>query len=167
MATLTAKLLVDFSAKEVSALDLATVSAPAALKHTYSFASGTGSNQADRIWSDTRTLAASATEDLDLAGSLTGALGTTLTFATLKGIIVKAASGNTNNVVISRPAANGVPVFEAASDAVAVKPGGVFVWLAPATGVTVTAGTGDLITFTNSAAGTSVSYDVVFLGTSA
>jgi hypothetical protein len=31
--------------------------------------SGTGDNQADRVFADTRTLAASANEDLDLAGA--------------------------------------------------------------------------------------------------
>lgn len=153
---------------QTNPLDLETPTAPLVYSSDISLATGTGAGLADMKWSDQRTLTASATEDLDLAGSLTGPLGTTLTFARLKALFVKAASTNTNNVVISRPAANGVPLFAAASDAISVLPGGWFGWVAPnATGVVVTAGTGDLITLTNSAGGTSVVYDVIIIGASA
>jgi len=130
-------------------------------------ASGTAAGQADLIWHDQRTLAASDTEDLDLAASLVDVFGTTLTFVKLKAIVITAASANTNNVNVTRPASNGVPVFLAAGDGMPVLPGGEFKWVAPGAGVTVTAGTGDLLTLTNSAAGTSVTYDVVLIGTSA
>lgn len=130
--------------------------------------SGTGANQADMMWHDTRTLSASATEDLDLAGSLTGTLGGTLTFARIKLVMVTALAANTNNVNVTRPASNGVPLFLAAGDGVAVRPGGVFLWAATdATGVAVTAGTGDLLTFTNSAGSTGVTYSVMIVGASA
>lgn len=151
-----------------SALDLSTpTDSLVKTLHTV-LTSGTGANQADMMWHDTRTLSASATEDLDLAASLTGPLGGTLTFARIKMVLVTAASGNTNNVNVTRPASNGVPLFLAASDGIAVRPGGCFLWAASdSTGVAVTAGTGDLLTFTNSAGSTSVSYDVVFIGASA
>jgi hypothetical protein len=150
------------------ALDLGTADLPVDVLANIALADGTGANQADRIFTDTRTLSASATEDLDLAGSLTDAYGATITLARVKAILVKAASGNTNNVNVSRPASNGVPLFLAASDGIAVLPGGAFLWVAPnAAGVAVTAGTGDLLTFTNSSSGTSVTYDVVIVGASA
>lgn len=155
------------SATLTSALDQGTASFPLTLANDINLATGTAANQADLVWGDQRTLGASANEDLDLAGSLTGMLGGTLTMAKLKAVFVKAASGNTNNVVVTRPAANGVPLFAAASDAISVLPGGTFMWVAPGAGITVTAGTGDLINFSNSGAGTSVTYDVVFVGTSA
>lgn len=132
------------------------------------FASGVGANQADRLWHGQRTLNASATEDLDLAGVLTDVFGAAFTLAKLRLLWVRAAIGNTNNVNVTRPAANGVPIFLAASDGLPVVPGGSFMYVAPnAAGIAVTGGTGDLITFTNSAGGTSVTYDVVILGTSA
>jgi hypothetical protein len=124
----------------------------------------------DVVFTDTRTLAASATEDLDLAGSLTGALGATLTFARIKAIFVSAAAANTNNVNVTRPASTGTPWLLAAGDGIALRPGAAFTWVsgtADATGVAVTAGTGDLVTFTNSAGTTSVTYTVVVLGCSA
>lgn len=149
-------------------MDLVTVIAQPDKNAAIELTSGTGSNQADLIFHDQRTLAASGTEDLDLAGSLTDAYGTTLTFARIKAIMVTAASGNTNNVQVTRPASNGVPLFLAAGDGIPVLPGGVFLWVAPnAAGVAVTAGTGDLLTFTNSAGTTSVTYDVVIIGASA
>lgn len=151
-----------------TALDLTTATAPLDKRSLMTWTSGTLANQADRIWSDTRTLAASGTEDLDLAGTLVDALGATLTLVELRLVMVTAASGNTNNVVVSRPAANGVPLFSAASDAISVRPDGVFLWASPADGgVTVTPGTGDLLTITNSGAGSSVTYDIVIIGASA
>lgn len=151
-----------------SALDLATASVPLTLTERIRLTNGTGADQADLIFHDTRTLSASATEDLDLAGSLTDALGSTLTFARIKAVIVAANAANTNNVNVTQPAANGVPLFLAASDGIAVRPGGVFAWVAPdATAVAVSGGTADLLTFTNSAGSTSVTYDVVIVGASA
>jgi hypothetical protein len=151
-----------------NALDLVTASAPLDRTTRLSWASGTGLNQADKIWSDTRTLAASGTEDIDLAGALTDALGVAVTFVKVKHVQVTAATANTNNVNVTRPAANGVPIFLAAGDGMPVQPGGTFIWNSPtAAGVAVTAGTGDLLTITNSAAGTGVTYDIIIIGTSA
>ena len=151
-----------------SALDLVTSRAPLTYESTIDLASGVGANQADKIFADTRTLAASATEDLDLAGVLSDPLGAALTFARIKAVLIKAAAGNTNLVQVTRPASNGVPLFLAAGDGLSVRPGGLFLWVAPdATGVAVTAGTGDLLTLTNSAGSTSVTYDVIIIGASA
>jgi len=157
----------NLSANLTSALDLVTASAPLALNTRISMASGTATGQADLCWSDTRTVSASGTDALDLAGTLAGNLGGTLTIVKLKAVLVRAAAGNTTNVRVNRPASNGVPLFLAASDGIDVLPGGIFLWVAPGAGVTVTASTGDLINIDNSGSGTSVTYDVCFVGTSA
>jgi hypothetical protein len=165
---MTSTLVVSASISRTSPLDLSTPVNPLEYVKRIRLTSGTGLSAADMEFADTRTLAASGTEDLDLAGSLSGAFGTTLTFARIKGLIVAAADANTNNVVVSRPASNGVPLFTAASDAIPVLPGGCFAWFAPnAAGIAVTAGTGDLITITNSSSGTAVTYDVIIIGASA
>ncbi len=166
--SLTSNLQFTVTSNLSSALDLATRLSGLLYPKSFELATGTGADQADMIFSDQRTLAASATEDLDLAGVLTDAFGATMTFARLKLLMVFAATANTNNVVVSRPAANGVPIFAAASDAFAVRPGGCMILFArDATAIAVTAATGDLITFTNSAAGTGVTYDVILIGASA
>jgi len=138
-----------------------------AVSNVLRFLDGTGAGQIDRAYHAQRTLAASATEDLDFSGSLTNPISGSAVFARIKYILVVAASGNTNNVNVIRPASNGLPLFLAASDGIAVRPGGKFEHgVADATGIVVTAGTADLLTFTNSAGSTSVTYDVLVLGAS-
>ena len=149
-------------------LDLSTPVDALTKRQKIELDNGTGASMADLTFHDQRTLSASGTEDLDLAGSLAGPFGASQVFVELRAVLISAASGNTNNVRVTRPAANGVPLFLAASDGLDIPPGGVFLWSCPADGkVTVTPGTGDLLTITNSAAGTSVTYDVVLIGTSA
>lgn len=150
-----------------NARDLSSTVDKLELAYLKSLTNGTGSGQSDLIFHDQRTINASATDSLDLAGSLTNAVGATLTFAKLKLLYVRAASTNTNNVNVTRPASNGVPLFLAAGDGVPVLPDGALLWVAPGAGVTVTAGTGDLIDLVNSGAGTSVVYEIVLIGTSA
>lgn len=148
--------------------DLGTPSLPFSLTSNFTLASGTAAGQADRVFTDTRTLAASATENLDLAGVLLDPFGAAITFATVKAIIIKAAAANNaaNAVQVTRPATNGVPFLMAAGDGIALAPGYMFAWFGSGTGVTVTAATGDIITVTNSAGTNSVNYDVVIIGTS-
>ena len=127
---------------------------------------GTGSGQANQIFSDQRTLTASSTENLDLAGSLANPFGATITFATVKAIRVCAAAANTNNVVVGGAGTNTFNgPFSDATDKVAVKPGGCFLAVAPGVGWTVTASTGDILLVANSGSGTSVTYDVTIVGT--
>jgi len=165
---LTATITTTIQATATATADLSTPSDPLSYTSRYDLTSGVGANQADLMFHDRRTLAASATEDLDLAGSLTDKFGATLTFARIKEVWILASSGNTNNVNVTRPASNGVPLFLAAGDGVPVMPGGAFHWISPnAVGIAVTAGTGDLLTITNSAGTTGVTYDVVIIGASA
>jgi hypothetical protein len=132
------------------------------------FTDGAGAAQVDQQFLDTRTIAASANENLDVAtgGGLTDPLGGAIAMARIKVFYIKADAANTNDVIVSRPASNGVPWLNAASDAISVAPGEckLLVCRVDAAGVLVTAATADLINFANSGAGTSVSYDVVILG---
>lgn len=160
---------VNVSSSHIKSLDLGDATFPISLAATISLLNGTGAGQADLIFTDTRTVSASPnTESLDLAGSLTDAYGTTMTFARIKAIIVSAASANAANINVVRPASNGVPLFLAASDGISVRPGGFFAWgCSDATGVAVTAGTGDLIAFTGSTGTAAFTYTIVIIGASA
>ncbi len=145
---------------------------PLSKNYAVSLTSGTAAGQADLIYQDTNTLAASATLDVDLAGALSGVFGSTLTFVRIKGLIVAAAAGNTNNVVVGAAAANQfVGPFGAATHTLAVRPGEFKVLVAcgatDATGYLVTAGTGDLLRIANGGAGTSITYDLIVIGCSA
>lgn len=166
---LTSTIELNVTGTQTNALDLGTALSPFSLSSLASLTSGTAAGMADRVFTDTRTLGASATENLDLAGVLTDAFGATITFVTIKAVIVRAAAANNvaNPVQVTRPASNGVPLFIAASDGIALAPGYTFAWFGSGTGVTVTAATGDIITVTNGAGTNSVNYDVIIIGTSA
>ncbi|WP_433445646.1 hypothetical protein [Nonomuraea sp. CA-141351] len=151
-----------------SALDLTTASAPLAINRQLILAQGTGAGQADMIYSDRVTIPASGTQAVDLAGTLPGPLGGTLTFAKIKLVLVSALATNTNNVNIVSDATNGPLLFMAKGDGYPVRPGGMFLAYDPsAAGTVVTAGTADLINLINSGAGTPVTADVVIIGASA
>ncbi|MGY0023751.1 hypothetical protein ACVHNB_32880 [Streptomyces sp. YJ-C3] len=157
-------------AELTSALDLGTAKAAQSLSRSMSLASGTGAGKADRVFSDRRTLAASASEDLDLAGVLLDAVGAAITFARIKGLIVAAAAGNTNNVVIGAASSNAWATLLGATHTLTIRPGAfvaVGTGVADATGYAVAAGTGDLLKVANSAAGTAVTYDIHIIGASA
>ena len=135
------------------------------LKQT--FANGTGLNQINTFWSDRRTIAASSADDLDLAGGLTDAFGNVLTLTKVKGLIISAALANTNDVVIGGDASAAFYAFlGAANDTIILKPGAWFALCNPsAAGYAVTATTGDILQIANSSSGSSVTYDIVILGT--
>lgn len=164
---LTSRFYVEFSGNYSNPLDLVTVSAPLSYKKSSDLATGTAANQADRVFSDTRTIAASTTEDLDVsAGALTDPGGAVFTITKLKMLIVCASSANTNNVVILGDT-NSVPILSTAATTNAIKPGGCTTFFDPTlAGYTVTNSTGDIIQIANSGAGTSVVYDIVIVGTS-
>jgi hypothetical protein len=150
-----------------AAIDIGTVAHEFAFGPNWQLADGTGANAITRAFTDTRTLAASATEDIDLAGGLTDALGQVLTFTKLRAIVVRAASTNTNNVVLGGASSNALAtVFGATTHTLTIRPGGAVALIAPdATGYAVTATTADLLRVANSAGGSAVSYDIVLLGT--
>lgn len=149
----------------LKALDLDTALDPLQLAVALRLSNGTATGNASQVFHDTRTLTASATEDLDFAGGLTNAFGVTLTFARIKFIFIRAATGNTNDVQVTRVATTGLPLFMADGDGIALGPGEWFVYASPTTGKAVTGSTDDTLTFTNSAGSTSVSYDIVAVGT--
>jgi hypothetical protein len=124
---------------------------------------GTGVNQFNQCYQGVRTLTTGANEDLDLAGSLANLYGTTV-FTKVKLIAFQAAAANTTNITVTRGATNGVPWITAVSSGMVLTPGSVFLFTdRSAAGVTVTAGTGDLINVAN-AAGASGTYTTVICG---
>jgi hypothetical protein len=149
-----------------NSLDLSGSSQPLRYTKSYGLTDGTGADKAKQMFTDQRTLAASATEDLDMSGTLTNAFGTTIAFTNIKALVVSASADNTNDVDVGGAASNGViSFFGDATDKLSVKPGGTIVLIAPdATGYDVTDSTADLLTITNSAGSTSVTYDIIVIG---
>ena len=144
----------------------ATPSDTLSYRQQWKITDGVGALKAESIYRATRTLTASANEELDLSGVLTDAFGNTITFTKIKAIMVYAASANTNNVLVGGAAVNAfVNWVGNATDKLTVKPNGMFFLMDPsANGYGVTGGTGDLLRIENSGAGTSVTYDLVLIG---
>lgn len=163
-----AELRARFSATQTGANDFGGPSFAPVVEKILQFTSGTGANQADIVWADERTLSASATEDLDLAGELTDAFGATVAAAELVAILVIADADNTNNVVIGDATAP-IPLFGGTNPTFSVKPGGFFFVAAPnASGLlTVGAGTTDDLKVANSSSGTAVTYQIAILARTA
>lgn len=145
--------------------DLGSPNMPFELVDRTTFTPGTGNGQANIVFADTRTIAASSNDDLDLAGVLSAVFGGTITFATIRAIMVRAAAANTNNVVIGAAASNQfVGPFGAATHTVILRPGDEFLITNRNAGWSVTAGTGDLLRIANSGSGTPVVYDIIIIG---
>lgn len=148
------------------ATSLSTPKSNVVKNYAIAFTNGTGANKAEQIHQVQGTIAASGTDAIDLSGSLTNAFGTTVVFTKIKGIVVSAASGNTNDVQVISDATNGfINWCQATADGINVEPGGVFALISPSSGgYAVTAATGDILNIVNSAGGTSVTYDLWLIG---
>lgn len=166
-ASLRTTLLLRVNANLTSSSDFAEASAPVFLEKQDVWANGAAAQQAQLVFSDKRTLAASTTDDLDLAGgALTDPFGAAFSPAKLRAVIITASATNTNTVVVGGDV-NAVPITSTAATTVTLQPGASFVLTAPAlAGIAVTAGTGDILQIANGGAGTSVEYSVVLIGTS-
>lgn len=170
--TVEAVLRISLTVKHRQTVGLASGKADFEYTHTRTLTSGTGSADADQInevWSDERTLAASATEDLDLAGALTNLFGTSV-FAKIKVLIIEniAAVDSSTGISIGGALANGfITPFGADTDTLVLDKGGVVVLESAAlAGYAVVAGTGDKLTITNLDGTNEANYKIIALGNS-
>lgn len=146
-------------------LDINDATQPLSESVTLTFTNGTGANQCDLMFSDTRSVTSGSPDDLDLAGVLTTAFGATITMARVKLIYIK--NNDTTNILNVGAGTNPLINWVLASgDGVNVRPGGFLCLGAPdATAYAVTAATGDILRVA-AAAGT-ISYTIIILGASA
>jgi hypothetical protein len=163
--TATVKATISYSAGKNR--DLGTLTWAPNFTKSVAFAFGTAANQADQVFDDDRTLSASASEDIDLAGSLTNAFGETITLARVKMIYIENKSA-VDTLVVGGATSNALAnLFGNVNDVINIKPGGFFLIAAPlATAYPVTAGTGDLLHVVNGAGG-STTYRLVIIGATA
>lgn len=163
---LTGKVLVEVDTTLTTTLDVGVAAHDVNYTASFVLTDGTGANQANNMFTDIRTLAASANESLDMAGVLTNAFGATLSFTKIKALVIKADATNTNDVLVGGAASNQFgTLFGDVTDVVKVKPGGFVAFGAPdANGYAVTAATGDLLKIANSGSGTAVTYTIIVVG---
>jgi len=135
---------------------------------SWDLAFGTAANQANMVWHDQRTLADSATEELDLSGGLTDAFGDSITLARVKAIFIKTNAASVANLQVGGAAANAFInwVGDATDKLIVRGAGGFFMTVGPdATGFAVTAATGDLLKITHDGSDTAdIVYDIIVIG---
>lgn len=148
-----------------TAIGKSTPTLSAMIDKIIQFQTGSGAlGRADMFYHAERQLAASASENLDLTGALSGPLGGTVTQAEVMALIIAASEDNANNVRFGPAAANGfLGPFNAAADRLNIEPGQA-VFLTSVNGWPVVAGTGDLLALTNAGAGSVVDYEIIIIG---
>ncbi len=148
-----------------NAVDLSTATESKTLTINDSLASGNSLDQANRIFSDQRTLASSASDSLDLYGSLTDGFGTTLNFSRIAGILIQNTSTTAGDYLSVGNGTNGIAsCFGNANDIIKIQPNGlVFLWAPSAAGYAVVDTSADVLKILNSGAN-SITYNIVLIG---
>jgi len=159
---------VQFNGFLTSSIDLGSVTWNTPALALTDLPQGTGSGQADLVYADTRTIAASGTYSLDLVGTQdVNVFGVANAFAKIKGIWIYAATGNTNSVVVGNGTNPFVGPFSAGTITITIPPGGELLLTAPVGGWTTTGGASDILKLANSGSGTGVDVSTIIWGTSA
>lgn len=170
-----AELAIRLKARQTGTSDYGGPEFAPELEHILQFSTGTLANQADLLFVDERTLAASTNDDLDLAGVLVSAFGQTITFAEIVAIVVvnkprsSGAPANTSNLTVGGGTNPVTGYLGGTTPTIGpIKPGGVaLLATGDATGVAgVTGGTADILRIANGAGG-SATYQIAILGRSA
>lgn len=165
--SLTAELRVKFSAAQIGSNDISNPEFRPFFDKLLQFASGTGADQADIVFADSRNILASGNDDLDLAGVLSGAFGVVITAAEVVGLLVINKS-LTQTLSVGGGSNPWAGPWGAAGDIVKIGPRGVLALFSPdANGLgAVVAGTGDILRVANGAGG-AADYDIGILARSA
>ncbi len=126
--------------------------------HTVDFTAGTGANQFDINYMQERTVGDGANDDIDLAGVLSDAFGSTITAAEICALVIlneqEDGTANTTNLTIGAGSNPFQTIFAAGTTKTIgpIRPGGAFVLCSPAAAAwAVTAGTADILRIANSA----------------
>lgn len=134
---------------------------------TYSWDSGTGTDQTDLVWSDRRTLASSANDVLDIRGGVTDTFGSSVSMAKVCALLMyNRDQTDGEDFRIGADATNGwAGAWLDASDRNRVPAGGLFLWVDP-NGQAAAAGSSDELYVENNGS-TSNDYDIFVSGKSA
>lgn len=151
--------------QETNVLDQGTGLMTHRIEANYDWASGTGADQADLVFSDERLLTATS-EELDLAGVLSSAFGATITNARVKAIVIRNTHASSSLAVGGAAATQFVAPFGAVTDEINVAPGGVLVLVAPKAAAYVCTG-GSLDKFKIDAGAATITYEILIIGASA
>jgi hypothetical protein len=148
------------------------------LSKKIAYTNGVGANQCNQLYSAVRTLAAGASEDIDLAASLTNLLGDLLiTFARIKGFrILLMGTGDTaadgtvgtacSSIVLGAAAANPwLGPLGGTAPTLTIQNGMFLEWATPsAAGFPVVAATGDILKVLNGDGAAGATFQLTLFG---
>lgn len=159
------KVVTRVTGKQSNAGDLASPSFTISESYEQVYDDGTAAEQAQVIFADTRTIAATSSSNIDLAGGLPHPLGGTIAFTAIKELLIVAAAANTGNLLFGEGVASAfVGPFGASAVGLEVPPGGILHLRNPgATGWAVAAGSADVLAAENLGAG-SADFDIIIVG---
>lgn len=123
---------------------------------------GTGNLQINNLFADSRTLAASANDDLDLIGVLLNIKSEVISFTAIKGVYVL----NTSAAAATKLIIGGATGTTAWTVPWQAQIANRFAWEDYYSGEPVVAGTGDVLRITNADAVNAAAYDIVIVGVS-
>lgn len=125
---------------------------------------GTGAGKSSKTFAASRTIAGSGSDPLDLAGVLTDAFGSALTFTKIRLIAISSSATNASTLKMGAGTAPMGSFFGANTERLIIRPGGFVLIAAPdATGYAVTATSADTLTISNDSASVSA-YDILIVG---
>ena len=165
--SLSSTLKVSISSTQTEDLDLSTPSDGLNDNNSTSLADGTGADQANKQWHDSRSLSSGASEDLDMSGTLEDAFGGSVIFSAIKAISIRNTSTDSTLIVGGATAAI-TSLFADTTDKLIVRPGGRVYFEAPdVDGYAVTAGSADDLKMEHGAEGSSdLVYEIIVIGVS-
>lgn len=165
-ATAHAKLSISVDMLASLAEDLGSQQFNTVFSKVIDLVNGAGNSQVNAIFADTRTLALSTAEDLDIKGtSLQDVLGANVSLAHVRWMLVYAAPTNGSTISVKPAASNGfLGPFGAAAHKQSIPAGGWWFVTAPVAGWPVTAATADLFNVANDDSAAAGSYTIVIGG---
>jgi|15BtaG_2_1085339.scaffolds.fasta_scaffold00546_8 hypothetical protein len=125
--------------------------------------SGTGANKMNQLWHGTVTIAASATNTIDITGGITNSFGTVLTMSKVRMVFFEAGSANVDTVTIGGGASAFSSIFADSSDAFVLRPDGA-IFISGTDATAYAAGSGNIQFVNNN--GNSNATVKVYLGAS-
>lgn len=149
--------------------ELDTPKAESYRRFFHSFASGSGSGQANKLFRDSRSLSASATETLDFDGLTENLMGESrsVAFSTVRALLVMNTSTPADSILTISTSGTDDPLVALFGDAAGTQklgPGDAWLFTRRLAGVTVNSSHKD-VKFTNADDDAACTYDLIVLGT--
>lgn len=155
---------INITANYTNSLDLTTPRDAMDLTYQLELEDGVSTDQADVLWHDTRQIAASSADTINLK-SLTAAFGA-VAFAKVKHLSIYNRSATRTLTVGAASSTAWAGPFGSAANTLSVQPGETKVLINTGIGYSVTSSTNNLKIANNSASSIACSYDIIIAGTS-